>query len=103
MNLSQSLSEKIVSHRADMPGKGPMVAFDPVDGRKYISTISNAVAAAREKNFLPIILCASEVRRLVKVSTESEMPGLIVLSVGEVLNASSNIKVESIGEIHDWQ
>ena len=29
-----------------------------------------------------------------------EMPGLIVLSIPEVVNAGSNIQVESIGEIN---
>lgn len=100
LNLSQSLAQKILDHRADMPGKGPIVAFDPVDARNYISTMSNAVAAVRERNYLPIILCPSEVRRLVKFSTELEMPGIIVLSINEVMAASPNIKVESLGEIN---
>ena len=100
LNLSQSLAQKILDQRADMPGKGPIVAFDPVDARNYISTMSNAVAAVRERNYLPIILCPSEVRRLVKSSTELEMPGIIVLSINEVMAASPNIKVESLGEIN---
>lgn len=100
LNLSQSLAQKILDHRADMPGKGLIVAFDPVDARNYISTMSNAVAAVRERNYLPIILCPSEVRRLVKSSTELEMPGIIVLSINEVMAASPNIKVESLGEIN---
>lgn len=100
LNLSQSLAQKILDHRADMPCKGPIVAFDPVDARNYISTMSNAVAAVRERNYLPIILCPSEVRRLVKSSTELEMPGIIVLSINEVMAASPNIKVESLGEIN---
>ena len=100
LNLSQSLAQKILDHRADMPGKGPIVAFYPVDARNYISTMSNAVAAVRERNYLPIILCPSEVRRLVKSSTELEMPGIIVLSINEVMAASPNIKVESLGEIN---
>ena len=100
LNLSQSLAQKILDHRADMPGKGPIVAFDPVDARNYISAMSNAVAAVRERNYLPVILCPSEVRRLVKSSTELEMPGIIVLSINEVMAASPNIKVESLGEIN---
>ncbi len=99
LNLSQSLSQKILDHKADLPGKGPIAAFDPVDARSYISKISTSVAAVREKNYLPIILCPAEVRRLVKSSTEMEMPGLIVLSINEVVTASPSIKVESLGEI----
>ena len=51
-------------------------------------------------NVPPVILCPAEVRRLVKYATEREMPGLIVLSIPEVVNAGSNIQVESIGEIN---
>ncbi|MGN0729100.1 flagellar biosynthesis protein FlhA [Treponema sp.] len=100
LNLSQSLAQKLLEHRADMPGKGPVVAFDPVDARNYISAMSSAVAAVRERNYLPLIMCPSEVRRLVKSSTELEMPGIIVLSINEVMAASANIKVESLGEIN---
>ncbi len=100
LNISQSFAQKILEHKSVIPGRGPTVAFDPVDGRNYISAVSNAVAAVREKNYLPIILCPAEIRRLVKASTEFEMPGLIVLSINEVLTASPNIKVESLGEIN---
>lgn len=102
MSLSQSFAQKILEHRADMPGKGPVVAFDPVDARNYISAMSSTVAAVRERNYLPIIMCPSEVRRLVKASTELEMPGIIVLSINEVMAAAPNIKVESLGEINGW-
>lgn len=102
MSLSQSFAQKILEHRADMPGKGPVAAFDPVDGRNFISAMSSAVAAVRERNYLPIIMCPSEVRRLVKASTELEMPGIIVLSINEVMAAAPNIKVESLGEINGW-
>ncbi len=100
LNLSQSLSQKILEHRVDYPGRGPFVAFDPVDARECMTAISNAVAAVRERNYFPIILCPPEVRRLVKSFTEEAMPGLVVLSINEFLTASSNLKLESLGEIN---
>lgn len=100
LNIAQSLTQKILDHAGNMPGKGPMVAFDPVDARNYISSISSAVAEVSKRNYMPIILCPSEIRRLVKSSTEREMPGLVVLSINEVLSAGTNIKVESLGEIN---
>ena len=102
LNVSQSLAQKILEHKADIPGKGPIVAFDPVDARAYIQAVSGAVSQVRERNYLPIILCPSEVRRLVKSSTELEMPGLVVLSINEVMAASGSVKVESLGEINVW-
>lgn len=102
LNLSQSLCQNILDHSTVQMGIGPMVAFDPVDGRNFITAVSSAVAQAHQMyaNVPPVILCPAEVRRLVKYATEREMPGLIVLSIPEVVNAGSNIQVESIGEIN---
>ncbi len=99
LRLSQSLSEKILEHKCEIPGQKPFVGFDPVDGRKYIEVMSASIAAVRDRNYLPIVLCADEVRQLVKSSTEREIPGLVVISISEVMAAGSDIKVETIGDI----
>lgn len=101
MNLSQELSQKILEHRAEVPGKKPFVAFDPVDARRFISAMGKYISAVRDRNFLPIVLCPDEVRLLVKSATEREIPGLVVLSIGEVMAAGSDIKVEALGEINE--
>ena len=102
LNLSQKLAEKILAHKVDpADGSRPFVAFDPVDGRKWIKTVSDAFAACQEKNYQPVILCPSEVRMLVKFSTEREIPGLVVLSVNEVMAAGNSINIEVIGEINE--
>ena len=75
MNLSQELSQKILEHRAEVPGKKPFVAFDPVDARRFISAMGKYISAVRDRNFLPIVLCPDEVRLLVKSATEREIPG----------------------------
>lgn len=101
LNISQEYAQKILEHKTVISGKGPTLAFDPVDTRNFISSVSNAIAAVRERNFLPIILCPSEIRRVIKsAAADYGMPGVIVLSVNEVVAASPNIKVESLGEIN---
>lgn len=102
LNLSQSLCQQILEHAATPVGGAPMVAFDPVDGRNFITAVSSAFAQMRQNypNVPPIVLCPSEVRRLVKSATEREIPGLIVLSISEVVNAGTNIQTEIIGEIN---
>ena len=50
---------------------------------------------------MPIILCAAEVRQLVKSSTERELPGLVVLSINEVVAAGNSIDLEILGEIKE--
>jgi len=102
MNLSQSLSEKLLEHKVEPPDMSrPFVAFDPVDGRKWIKTVSDAFVAMQDRNLMPIILCAAEVRQLVKASTERELPGLVVLSINEVMAAGNNINLEILGEIKE--
>src|SRR5574344_159570 len=101
LQLSQSTSEKILQHQVEpKDGAQPFVAFDPVDGRKWISTVSASIASVREKNYLPIILCAPEVRQLVKSSIDREMPGTVVISISEVMAAGNNINLEILGEIN---
>lgn len=101
LQLSQSTSEKILEHKVvPTDGEKPFVAFDPVDGRKLVNTISASVKEVRKKNFIPIILCAPEVRQLVKSSIDLELPGTVVLSISEVMAAGNNIKMEILGEIN---
>ncbi|MBP5284284.1 MAG: FHIPEP family type III secretion protein, partial [Treponema sp.] len=103
VQLSQTDSEYILQHQVDpKDGSMPFVAFDPVDGRKWSKGVSDVLASVREKNLLPVIMCAPEVRQLVKASIDRELPGTVVLSFGEVMAAGSNINLEIIGEIHVW-
>jgi len=97
--LSQTLAESILEHKAVIAGQKPFVAFDPVEGRRYIEAMSASIAAVREKNYLPIVVCPDEVRQLVKSSTEREIPGIVVLSYSEINAAGNSIKVERIGDI----
>ncbi len=101
IQLSQSASEKILQHSVNPNDGGqPFVAFDPVDGRRWIDAVSSSIAAVRERNYLPIILCASEVRYLVHSSIDREMPGTAVISINEVMAAGHNINLEILGEIN---
>lgn len=100
MNLSNEWSETLLEHQVIPPdGSQPFVALDPVDGRKWISTVSAAFTTMNKNNYQPIIVCPSEVRLLVKSSTEREMPGLVVISVEEIMASGSAISFEVLGEI----
>ena len=101
VQLSQSWAEKILQHKVELSGGGYAVGFDPVDGRKWINSVSSAIIAMKEKNYLPIILCPADVRQLVYSSIDRELPGVIVLSFNEVMAAGNSIKLEVMGEIVD--
>ncbi|MBQ0004189.1 MAG: flagellar biosynthesis protein FlhA [Treponema sp.] len=100
MNLSQDWAETFIEHQV-LPADGaqPYVALDRVDARKWLATVSNAFAQMNQNNYQPVIICPAEVRQLVKSSTEREMPGLVVISIDEVMSSGSAISLEILGEI----
>ena len=102
VNLSQGWSQKFLDY-AQYPSDGsePFVAFDPVDGRKWIESVSNTIAYVRAMGYMPIIMCSSVIRQLVRYSIEREMPGVVVISEKEILAAGNNIGLEVLGEITD--
>ena len=102
MRLSQELSELVAEH-AYYPedGSKPYVAFDPVDRRRWISAVSSSLAKVSQMGYMPIILCVSNVRQLVRSALEREQPGVVVISDMEMYAAGGNISVEIIDEISD--
>lgn len=103
LRLSQGWSQKILEHVVSQnDGSAPMIAFDPVDARKWISSVSSSIAAVRERNLLPIILCpTADIRQLVHSSIDRELPGTVVLSLNEIVAAGNNVSVEILGEISE--
>ena len=100
INLSQQWSELILEHAQTFDdGSSPVTALDPVNGRKWISAVSNTVKNVNEMGFMPVILCPAAVRMMVHQSIEAEMPGLVVLAIEEVAAARNHISVEVLGEI----
>lgn len=102
MRLSQNLSELISEHAYYPPdGSKPYVALDPVDRRRWLSAVSSSLAKISPLGIMPIILCASPVRQLVKTAIERENPGVVVISEMEILAAGNNVQVQIIDEIAD--
>lgn len=100
MNLGQDYAELLLNHQVPSPdGSRPYAALDPVDGRRWISDVSAAFAAMQERGLVPIVMCPAEVRGLVKASTEREIPGLVALSINEVVAAENSVMIETLGEI----
>ena len=102
LQVSQAACEKIIQHCV-VPNDGgqPFLAFDPVDSRRWINSVSEAITSVREQNYLPILLCGTaEVRQLVYNSIIREMPRTVVLSLNEVVAAGKNVNLEILGEIN---
>ncbi len=102
IRLSPELSELIADHAYYPPdGATPYVAFDPVDRRRWLSSVDKTMKNVQQLGYLPIILCVSQIRQLVYQSLEREIPGIVVLSEAEVFAAGNAISVEIIGELSD--
>ena len=102
VNLSHGWSQKFLDY-AQTPSDGsqPFVAFDPVDGRKWIEAVSKTITSVHAMGYQPIIMCSSIIRQLVRYSIEREITGVVVISDREILAASNNIGLEVLGEITD--
>ena len=102
MRLSQDLTEMIAEHAFNPPdGSKPYVSLDPVDRRRWISAVSNSLSKINGMGIMPIILCVSSVRQLVRSALELEQPGVVVISDLEIYAAGNSIQVEIVDEISD--
>ncbi len=86
---------KLVESRVET-NNGPIASLEPELHRAWIAALSGTIASVREKGFMPVVMCPSEARLLVKKSTEREIPNLVVISVSEI---ATDIHVEMLGEI----
>ncbi len=102
MRLSQELTE-LIADNAYYPedGSKPYVAFGPAERRRWISAVSASLAKTAQMGYMPVILCVSNVRQLVRSAIEKEQPGVVVISDMEMYAAGSNIIPEIISEIAD--
>ena len=100
MRLSEELTELIGEHAYYPPdGSKPYPALDPPDTRKWIRAVSSSLSKMNNLGIMPIILCVSAVRQLVRASIEREQPGVVVLSDMELYAAGKNIVPEIVDEI----
>jgi flagellar biosynthesis protein FlhA len=97
--LDPALEQKIIDSRYETPS-GIISALDPPSHKMWINAVSKAVAAVKEKGWMPVILCTEQARFLVKNSTDRELPDLAVLSVPEIIpefipEAVGTIRIEN--------
>ncbi|HAK44861.1 MAG TPA: flagellar biosynthesis protein FlhA [Spirochaeta sp.] len=88
--------EQIIGESKIETANGVMTALEPQIQRRWITNVANAVRNVEQTGVYPIILCSEAVRALVRASLKRDFPGMVVLSVPEVV---SNVNVETLGEI----
>ena len=102
IQLSEGFTQMLHDNAIYPPdGSKPQAALDPVDRRKWLTSVSSALARVKDKGYQPIIMCSQIVRQLVKASIEREMPGVVVISEMELMAAGRNVSVEVIDKIEE--
>jgi len=101
LGIDPALEQKIIDSKHDTP-TGIISALDPMLHKAWIKAVCKAVAAVKEKGWMPVILCSERARYLVKSSTDRELPDLAVLSALEIsqefiLEMAGMIKIEATG------
>lgn len=76
----------------------PYAALAPEDRRNILKSFSNSVTWFSERNLLPVLVCVSDVRRLVFTVLHREIPGVRVVSDKELLALGNDITIELEGE-----
>jgi flagellar biosynthesis protein FlhA len=84
LTIDPSLEQRLIDSKYETPS-GIISALDPPSQKMWINAVSKAVAAVREKGWMPVVLCSEQARFLVKNSTDRELPDLAVLSVPEIV------------------
>jgi flagellar biosynthesis protein FlhA len=95
LTLDPALEKAIVESKVDTAG-GAIAALEPKMQRAWIAALGRQASFMAGQGWPLLVLCSEGARRLVKQSTERELPGLAVLSVPEIV---SDVQVEQVGQI----
>lgn len=95
MTIDPALERRLVESRVDTAG-GAVPALAPDVQRKWINALMNAVRNVQQLGHVPAVLCSEAARPLVKTSARREIPGLVVLSVPEIV---PDVRIEALAEI----
>ena len=95
LTVNPELEHIIGESRLETAG-GIIAALEPEIQRRWITSVANSVRRVEQAGIYPVILCSEAVRSLVRASLKRDFPGIVVLSVPEVV---SNVNVETLGEI----
>ncbi|GBU27734.1 flagellar biosynthesis protein FlhA [Treponema sp. R8-4-B8] len=95
LTIDPAFEQRIIDAKYET-ASGIVCALDPPTQKAWIKSVAKAVAAVKEKGWMPVILCSEQARFLVKNSTDRELPDLAVISVPEIV---TGIIPEAVGMI----
>jgi flagellar biosynthesis protein FlhA len=96
LTIEHSLEQKIIDSGVQTTS-GPIAAMEPELFRAWIKALTRSITVLKDQGWIPpVILCSEGARRLVKQSTEREIPELVVLSVREIVQ---DVNANAVGEV----
>ena len=99
--VSEKISQLLADHAyfPKIKEELPYAVLAPEDRRIILKSFSNSVTWFSERNLLPVLVCVSDVRRLVFTVLHREMPSVRVVSDKELLALGSEITIKVEGEV----
>lgn len=99
LNVAHQWQQKFLEmQQIPSDGARPYSVFDPPDDRAWKRCVDEALQSAQQAGYVPVIMCSSQVRNLIRYSIEREM-SVAVLSEKEILAAGDEIQLQVLDEI----
>ncbi len=83
--------EKQISNSIQKTEEGSYLALEPRFAQKFLQALSKEMERASSTGHQPVLVCAPNLRRYIKLFTERVLPNLVVLSYNEI-NTDVNLK-----------
>ena len=88
--------EKKISDSIQHTEEGSYLALEPRFAQKFLQSLSKEMEKASSTGHQPVLVCAPNLRRYIKLFTERVLPNLVVLSYNEI---STDINLKTVGMV----
>ncbi len=88
--------EKKIADSIQRTEEGSYLALEPRFAQKFLQSLSKEMERASSTGHQPVLVCAPNLRRYIKLFTERVLPNLVVLSYNEI---STDINLKTVGMV----
>lgn len=88
--------EKKISDSIQKTEEGSYLALDPRFAQQFLQSLSKEMERSSSTGHQPILVCAPNLRRYIKLFTERVLPNLVVLSYNEI---NTDINIKTVGMV----
>ncbi len=88
--------EKKIADSIQRTEEGSYLALEPRFAQKFLQSLSKEMERAGSTGHQPVLVCAPNLRRYIKLFTERVLPNLVVLSYNEI---NTDINLKTVGMV----